>query len=827
MMLRRFIALFITLGAGAPAAVGQAIDITVEQFGVGSAFRPGWIVPIRFKLVSKLTEPTPVWVQWEVPNADGDIQECGRSLTLTPNVPAFTWLYAPLPPDTNPTTVWNVRVFEERDGERKKEIAGTRISPTSDGGNMVELERGMIAVVGRNHMGLADFNVPGPNGNAPLAAHEDTRIIYGISPAQLPDRWEGLRPFEALVWGGDRDPPTDLNLDQANAIRDYVRNGGHLIISLPAAGNPWGLGVPGQNQLEDLLPHKAPRKDEAVPITALVPVLSKSDRTRGSIEVSIRVFKDLKGTFNAIDNHYEPIIALPDDRVIAVQRTFGHGRITIIGIDLSDGRMLGLNLPQGDAFWNRILGRRADTPSFEEQKKIEELGRLGRRDMRDLNFGSGPLFTGRISMTGEAAIGLLLALVLFAAYWLLAGPVGFAVLKHYKKVHLSWLAFAGCAAVFTVLAWGSVSLVPKGLKVQHVTILDHIARPADDLRSEEPQFQKAVSFFSVYLPSYQATPIEIASSPGMRDLLFSWTPPGEARSPFPNVDRYKVDVGRSPASFSMPARSTTTQMYAHWQGGLDPKWGGMLSVDPNNPIRVVKDQDGNELSLTGSIINNLPATLTNTTIIWVKSIRMGRRTYDMLEDPATKIKVQQPFVKQLYSGEMLAIGYAWRLDANIPWAPQSEVDLTTNLRSLTSLSVNIKKLYIDPYAQDEAMGSGLPNSKMGESDLRNYMEMLSLFQQLDPPKYLRAGQNSQPESGITAHRDLGRELDLSTWFTRPCLIIMGYLEETACPIPLRLDGDDQPPPSTGTTMIRWIYPLPLNEKIAFDESSVTPIEGKQ
>src|SRR5262245_52582115 len=77
---------------------GQAVDISVDQLGVGSAFRPGWIVPLRLKLLSKLVEPAPVWVQWEVPNTDGDIGEYGRSLTLTPNVPALTWLYAPLPP---------------------------------------------------------------------------------------------------------------------------------------------------------------------------------------------------------------------------------------------------------------------------------------------------------------------------------------------------------------------------------------------------------------------------------------------------------------------------------------------------------------------------------------------------------------------------------------------------------------------------------------------------------------------------------------------------------------------------------------------------------
>jgi len=40
---------------------------------------------------------------------------------------------------------------------------------------------------------------------------------------------------------------------------------------------------------------------------------------------------------NQIVAPYGPLIALPDGRVVGVQRTFGHGRVTVIGIDLSNG----------------------------------------------------------------------------------------------------------------------------------------------------------------------------------------------------------------------------------------------------------------------------------------------------------------------------------------------------------------------------------------------------------------------------------------------------------------------------------------------------------
>ncbi|MDY7107286.1 MAG: hypothetical protein SYC29_01490, partial [Planctomycetota bacterium] len=64
-------------------------------------------------------------------------------------------------------------------------------------------------------------------------------------------------------------------------------------------------------------------------------------------------------------------------------------------------------------------------------------------------------------------------------------------------------------------------------------------------------------------------------------------------------------------------------------------------------------------------------------------------------------------------------------------------------------------------------------------------------------------------------RELGRNLDLSAWFNRPSLIVIGYLRESACPIPLRVAG--RTVNSEGLTVVRWVHPLPLIEPIAFPE----------
>jgi len=58
-------------------------------------------------------------------------------------------------------------------------------------------------------------------------------------------------------------------------------------------------------------------------------------------------------------------------------------------------------------------------------------------------------------------------------------------------------------------------------------------------------------------------------------------------------------------------------------------------------------------------------------------------------------------------------------------------------------------------------------------------------------------------------RSMGRELDLSIWLSRPCLIIMGQLNDSKTPIPLRVEGEEVH--SSGITFVRWIYPLPVEE----------------
>lgn len=794
--------------APAGAQTGD-VDVQLDQFGAGNRFRPGDVTAIALRLTSALPEPTPCFVQWEMPNVDGDIAEYGRVVTLTPGAPTRTWLYGPLPPQITPESVFTVRIFEFRDERRRREIGGARISPSQVGAQLFGIEKSLIAIVGSARMGLDDYGNTWPmRRETPPGANVDTRLVPGLSPSELPDRWEGLRPFEAIAWADAL--PQDLRLDSANALREYVERGGHLIITLPAAGNPWGLGALGKTELEDLLPHHAPRKDEGVLLSEVLPVLSKSQHARRDIELSIRVFKEIHGSFDALDSHYEPLIALPDGRVVVIQRVYGFGRVTVIGIDLTSRQLTSMGLPQADRFWNRILGRRNDTPQADEVRALEEAGRLARQSPNQATVGSGRLFVQQISMTRRAGQGLILALLLFIVYFLVAGPGGYHLLKRRGLLRHAWLGFVAAAGVFTAIAWGGVALMRQhDVTVKHVTFLDHIARAPDDLLDREPQLQRATSWMSIHLPGYGKSHVEIDSAPGRRDLLLSWTPPGEVVPKFPNVDRYMIDVGRSPASYKLPSRSTATQMYAHWLGGLDPAWGGLLRIDPDDPVCVAGDASG-RLSLTGTIINELPGTLSNVQVIWVENRRRRPKAYTTARDGE-----EFPWVPRQLSGDMLNFGRMW---SKPRWEQGTAFDLAElDLKGRTDLESNIYGRYIEDF--ESPRYSVLTSRQLSEGEQRRYMEMLSIYHQLTPPKYLKPPTGDQELDIVVVRRELGQELDLSPWLTRPCLIIIGYLEGSPTPVPLRVDGEI--PASEGRTIVRWIYPLELEEETAFPK----PREG--
>ena len=275
-------------------------------------------------------------------------------------------------------------------------------------------------------------------------------------------------------------------------------------------------------------------------------------------------------------------------------------------------------------------------------------------------------------------------------------------------------------------------------------------------------------------------------------------------SKFPDVDRYSTDIGRNAAALSIPTRATTTRLKAQWLGSVDGAWGGLLREDPQDPIRVRIDSDQKERPITGTIINELPGELTNVTIIWIKNQRIRNRRYFSTGEE------EKPWIAQNLSGQQLNIGSMWRLESKpIPRGGRIVLDSTKSV----NLSEEIRKTYNEKYRSSNFITAQNTGS-ISLTDRRNFLEMLSLFHQLAPPSYLTTPNQQGDQQFLQFVRESGRELDLSAWFTRPCLIVIGQLVNSEIPIPLDLGEAYE---SEGLTIIRWIFPLPLVEEVAFKD----------
>lgn len=791
------------LATSAGTARAQDIDVQLEQFGVGSVYRPGEITGIQLKLTSTLDEAIECWVQWDIPNAEGDPAGYSRAVTLTPGMPAYVWLYAPLSSRTTNASTWSIRVFEYKNKKRGAKLSGgTRISPSQVAAQFVEKNIGLIAVVGQATMKLDDYSNTRTRFGHPPGAHEYTRIVSITRPQRLPDRWEGLKGFEVVVWSDAK--PQDLRSSSASALLEYVQRGGHLVITLPASGNPWGLGRGGLTELDQILPSQAPRKDEGLKLSDILSVISKSKKVLGDFDISTRVFKDSNSTFNAIDNHYEPLIALADNRVVVIRRTYGHGHITLIGLPLASQRLSSMGLPHADVFWNRILGRRDDTIRPVELSAMDKDKKYGKLSGKSLQIGDGKLVEDQLSEIANPGKGILASFVLFVVYFLLAGPIAFYILKQRKLTRHSWIVFAATAGIFTGIAWAGATLLRKhSIEIKHVTVLDHIARPPGDPRPEEPFYQKAISWNNIYVPSYGTTRISIESDEGQRDLITTWSPPEKAAQRFPNVSPYLIDVGRSPADYEIPARASVTQFQVNWLGAIDPKWGGMIRVDPTDPIRVVRNASGDkDIALKGSLIHDLPGTLNNVLIIWITSDRSLPRVY------AKDAKGEElEWVPMLRSGDTLNNGEYWKLSS---WGRDEIIDFSKkeyDPSARTDFARNVREMYVQKFTRENT-AFGVQQIRMTGDDRRLFFEMLSLFHHVTPPVYHKQGEFGS-DAFVVMSRSMAREIDLSTWLSRPCLIVMGQLHNSKTPIPLRVDGKEVN--SSGITFVRWIYPLPVEE----------------
>ncbi len=828
-------------------ATVHANDVTVEllRFGVGSHVRPGDPTGILVKLTSNLQEPVQTRVQWELKNADGDTALYSRDIPLAPGSPTERWLYGVLPINSSSALaaldmVTVVRVLQVDNGRVLRELAVARLIGTAaaEQPSPVEVNEGLIGVLGDGRAGLAPLSpVPGLGSSDGVPSmNEVTRVARGIQAGSLPDHWEGLASYSTLIWGNA--PQQNLGPEQARALLDWIRRGGHLVILLPDSGDPWGVlaGRGGRTPLAEVLPAGGVTRNEGVLVKDLMPLISRTPELRNPTARTTLWTFDVAAT----QGGYQSVMAMPcavDARTgnltpqegtlqgatIAIRRLLNFGAVTVVGIDADglDRRALNADgLPQTDIFWNRLIGRRADAPSAREWVEIDKAKRRVPQSLiSELSADGGRLIGGEIGMRGAAAIGVLGLVVAFGAYWLLAGPGIFYTLRSMKKAQYAWLGFVLVAITATVVTWMATGVSEfKGGRVKHITYLDRVE--SADFNSEERAVVRVNTWFSAGLPGYGPTQVSLRKGVGGAgpDGLWTWfAPPQGSSDGFPDTERYVVSLN-SPADYEMPSRATSTVLSAAWMGDPSSQWSALPSVVQGSQLRQDlswgRDDAVPDVILHGQLVHNLPAALENVMLIHVNPTRSPQR--------------KQASVDSMLIVPSDGLPNYGRMRVVPKWQPNVPLNIANELygqdRSgvITASAVNgrdndlnqsLTKKYIEPVIKQRSIQLQDTYSQ------QDRLAVLNFYSMLPQPKYLlsvadsKKADNPFPSESITAHiyRDLARTVDLSLWFTRPCLIIIGTLNDDSestidAPFPILIDGDT--PKSEGRTVVRVIFPLP-------------------
>jgi len=755
------------------------VDIEVERFGVGRVARVGDWAGIRIRVRDKSSRPREVLVRIRSTDSDGDYPVAQRDMTTNPNVWQGLWLYQRLPysfqnGDTLLVTCSEaVETGTAGSGEYRPGRRLGQIRIAAQG--LAESSRGLAAIVGTRHMGLAGYTVSVGNGATAAYGHEPLEPVTGLTPDELPDRWVGLMAFDVLIWGSGE--PAELRGDRAAAIREWVYRGGHLVIIMPPVGQSWTS--PANNELYNLLPAVSIQRQENVDLAPYRRLLTSDDTRKLPTGAVLHTFTPAK---DATQDEAVRVLNGPDGQCIVARRLVGSGMVTLIGLDLNNRLLTDMSIIEADIFWNRILGKRgmsktAKEASEEAQKNLS----MSQRADRSVDIDLPAL----INKGAAAATGILMGIVVFGAYWLVAGPIGYYTLKRYSRAHWSWIVFLATGGIFTAIAWtGATAMRPGEANATHFTMLDHVYGQNSE---------RARTWMQVLIPRYGDARLSVGDPKdpplpgGSRtvQVLTAWEARGADGSAgaFPDTREYTIDA-RNPSSLLLPVRSTVKQVQADWVGPprykfpipVHPKIEGQATPEGPATVRLIDGQ------LEGVLAHQLPTALRDSTIFVIRRQTpvVGQRTNSL-------------------TAEMLV--YRIRDD----WLPDQTLDLA-QLRG-DRRAFELPASYIQGLMPTGEGGIVIGDDRPNASNQFQRLMASALFSQLEPPDF---GNN---RSGATVYRRHATHgYDLGKWFTQPCIIIVGYLGEPTkpfeSPVPVTLDGEAVP--TFGLTQVRWVYPLPDN-----------------
>ncbi len=329
------------------------------------------------------------------------------------------------------------------DGEQV--IAKTKVGfKIHDGTQLIV---GVVAERPGDIVGAIDL-LPNQNQLAP--------VIVPLDPEDLPERVEAWGGLDRLVWQ-DLDS-NRLTTGQLTSLRGWVAGGGRLVIVGGTAGPSSLSAFP-----DALLPYR-PTATVDIPAASLTSLV-------GSVPVGTADVPALGGSLIAGRS-----LVMSGDRVVAAERGYGSGAVTVVGFDpstkwIADGSA-------GETLWRRLL------PS---------------RTYAGLVLGDDSQLVSAVSQLPSLALPPIGGLIfLLGAYILLVGPINYFVLRRLDRRDWAWITMPALIGVFAVGAYGYGALL-RGSEV----LINEVALVRGSPGATDGTAQVYIGVFSPSRGTYQ------------------------------------------------------------------------------------------------------------------------------------------------------------------------------------------------------------------------------------------------------------------------------------------------------------------------------------
>lgn len=766
------------------------VQLSVASFGVGGLAREGEWAGIQVQLLDLGSAGRDIVLRLTIRDEDGDDTQYDRVVTANPGTLQSFWLYSWIP-FRGSNLEYELKAYEAIDtGNADVGQFGFRVgrllgqlpiyNPQIQASTV-----GLTGIIGTNQLSIDQYGYTMSGRLSMLFGHELIRTSPGLGVENLPDRWQGLVSLDTLIWSSAGTAPTTpgrLSPEKARAIRTWVERGGHLVIVLPSTGDPWYLG---SHPLRGILPEiSPPTRIEGVDLDEYRSLITESSETVLPDNVVVYTFDPIQDqpmhlAIPVLENH--------GGECVVIRRLIGSGMVTVVGLPLNNGQLRRVGLPDPESFWHRILGLRGDVlrpDQMSEQQKSDAGNRT------TLIFDEG--ISGEIAKTGRAVQGVLFGIVVFILYWLVAGPAGFAVLKARKMKHHAWLSFVAATGVFTALAWvGATTMRPKSVNISHLSLLEQV---------HGQDTQRVRTWMSAMLPSYGSAEVSLRdpdegnafSITESTNLLSPWTSPdsfGTFTKGFPDNSGYRVE-SKNPSAIRVPTRATVKSFFSEWSGPA--RWSMPMPVGELGALEDPK-LTVNGTVVHGQIVHDLPGSLTDVHVFVIS----GQTPVLQPGQSLKKRMIARTAVFEPSFGEQ-------------GWMPGEVLDLE-GATTVIGGGSNLGSRNSNYFTTSVKYGVALSGMTTGRN--RKLIDRLiagRFISQLEPPNY--EGSNNDPVGDRLTVRRALHGWDLGRWFTEPTMIIIGVIEvdaenanDNGMPLPVWVNG--RKVPSSGKTLVTWIYPF--------------------